>query len=92
MQAGVALSEIHSMRDLYSPKNVAFMFLVGLAALMPLALKWQRQRRRLQGGGGAGGSGGGAGGSGGELSSPRMLSVLAGGPEDPASPHGGHKL
>ena len=39
------------MRDLYSPRNVAFMMLVGLVALLPVALKWRAQRRA--GGGGA---------------------------------------
>ena len=38
------------MRDLYSPRNVAFMLFVGLVALAPVALKL-RQQRRQQGGG-----------------------------------------
>ncbi len=74
-QAGRTLAEIHSMRDLYSPRNVVAMLIIGGAALVPVAFKWRQQKkeRRRKGPGGAGGGLclSGSPGSGGGVSTPK---------------------
>lgn len=46
VQAGAALSTIESAKDLYSPKNIAFLVAVALLALVPVLWKKKQQKQQ----------------------------------------------
>ena len=63
------------MRDLYSPRNVVFMLLIGGVALLPVAFKVQQQKRERRRKGSAAAAAGvvGASGASGTPKSPAAL-------------------